>query len=286
MSSIESAFAERQRLRWLRPDAQRWLRPDSGRYRKPETFAPDGKSWREPAFDSALAALRREHAALRRALAEVKRAILARKAGFDPNQPRVPAGNSDGGQWTSGGGGSGGTGNDQSGEERSPLSFPYPMLLLEKPLARQELNTFLKEAAQWLVRAMRIGGPTASFLAALDALSWLDTDRPFIDAYLGEPRSLDELRRGVSEPRRGYNIHHIVEQTSADADGFSRELIDSSENLVRIPALKHWQITGWYMKNNREFGGLSPRDYLRGKDWNERVRVGHEALVRFEVLKK
>ena len=103
MSSIESAFAERQRLRWLRPDAQRWLRPDSGRYRKPETFAPDGKSWREPAFDSALAALRREHAALRRALAEVKRAILARKAGFDPDQPRVPAGNSDGGQWIASG---------------------------------------------------------------------------------------------------------------------------------------------------------------------------------------
>ncbi len=32
------------------------------------------------------------------------------KANFDPNQPRVPAGNSDGGQWTDagGGGGSGG----------------------------------------------------------------------------------------------------------------------------------------------------------------------------------
>jgi len=26
---------------------------------------------------------------------------------FDPNQPRVPAGNPDGGQWTDGGGGSG-----------------------------------------------------------------------------------------------------------------------------------------------------------------------------------
>lgn len=32
----------------------------------------------------------------------------ALKAGFDPNQPRVPAGNPRGGQWTSGGGGGGG----------------------------------------------------------------------------------------------------------------------------------------------------------------------------------
>lgn len=34
--------------------------------------------------------------------------VQAAKAGFDPNQPRVPAGNSDGGQWASGGGGSNG----------------------------------------------------------------------------------------------------------------------------------------------------------------------------------
>jgi hypothetical protein len=35
-----------------------------------------------------------------------------RRSGYDPNQPRVPAGNPDGGQWTSGGGmaGAGGTG--------------------------------------------------------------------------------------------------------------------------------------------------------------------------------
>lgn len=35
-------------------------------------------------------------------LHDLKRAV---KAGFDPNQPRVPAGNPDGGQWTSTGGG-------------------------------------------------------------------------------------------------------------------------------------------------------------------------------------
>ena len=33
-------------------------------------------------------------------LRELERAV---KAGFDPNQPRVPAGSSDGGRWTSGG---------------------------------------------------------------------------------------------------------------------------------------------------------------------------------------
>jgi hypothetical protein len=34
-------------------------------------------------------------------LRELERAV---KAGFDPNQPRVPAGRSEGGEWTGGGG--------------------------------------------------------------------------------------------------------------------------------------------------------------------------------------
>ena len=34
----------------------------------------------------------------------------------------------------------------------------------------------------------------------------------------------------------------------------SRSLIDSPENLVRIPTLKHWQITGWYMTPNEDYG--------------------------------
>ena len=50
--------------------------------------------------------LRSKNAALRVELAAL-RCILALKAGFDPNQPRVPAGRREGGQWTdSGSGGS------------------------------------------------------------------------------------------------------------------------------------------------------------------------------------
>jgi hypothetical protein len=54
---------------------------------------------------------------------------------------------------------------------------------------------------------------------------------------------------------------------------------------VRVPTLKHWEITGWYMTKNKDFGGVSPRDYLRGKSWDEKVRVGRDALIRYKVLK-
>jgi hypothetical protein len=59
--------------------------------------------------DTVNAHLHRLNWLLRAQVVEVKLRDLQRavKTGFDPNQPRVPAGNPDGGQWT--GGGEGGT---------------------------------------------------------------------------------------------------------------------------------------------------------------------------------
>jgi hypothetical protein len=88
-----------------------------------------------------------------------------------------------------------------------------------------------------------------------------------------------------ARPRKGYDTHHIVEQTPAEEDGFPRTMIDFPGNLVRIPRFKHWEITSWSMTKNKAFGGLSPREYLRGKDWAERTRVGLDALIQHGVLK-
>lgn len=67
-------------------------------------------------------------------------------------------------------------------------------------------------------------------------------------------------------------------------NGFPSSLVDGPENLVRIPRLKHWQITGWFATKNDDFGGLTPRDYPRGRSWDERFRVGQIALMKYEVL--
>jgi hypothetical protein len=45
------------------------------------------------------------------------------------------------------------------------------------------------------------------------------------------------------------------------------------------------EITSWYMTKNKAYGGLSPREYLRGKDWAERTSVGVDALIDHGVLK-
>jgi hypothetical protein len=115
-------------------------------------------------------------------------------------------------------------------------------------------------------------------------VSWIYDHYPYIALYLDPPRTLHELQAAVSRRERGYDVHHIVEQTPAEKDGLPRSLIDSPENLVRIPTLKDWQITGWYHTPDKRFGWLTPREYLRGRDWDERARIGRDALVYFGVL--
>ena len=105
-----------QRQRWLRPNAERWLHPDAQRWLTPEErkwLLPERKQAvaQPPHFEPVdLAALERAREHLLRLRSELlslraelkfRRFFCSLKAGFKPNQPRVPAGNPDGGQWTS-----------------------------------------------------------------------------------------------------------------------------------------------------------------------------------------
>ncbi len=100
-----------QRQHWTRHDAHLWLRHDAARWLKPGTdpadVYPTLKQQREAAEDAAfaaeIAASRRFLAALRAEVDELKAALARRRleeAKYSPSQPRVPAGNPRGGQWT------------------------------------------------------------------------------------------------------------------------------------------------------------------------------------------
>ncbi len=157
------------------------------------------------------------------------------------------------------------------------LAAPLPPIIpRERPATASEGNDVARVIARWLAqnRSHVIEGP-----------DWFFEYEPSVRAYLDPPKTLQELQRAVPTSNPGYDIHHIVERTSAEQDGFPQSIINAPENLVRIPRFKHWEITGWYMKMNESFGGISPRDYLRGKTWPERIGVGLDALIRHGVLK-
>jgi hypothetical protein len=109
-----SAYDLHQRERWTRHDAHLWIRHDAARFYKPGTdladVFPTLQRQREAAEDAAfaakIAASRRLLAALRAEVDEMKAARARRRleeAKYSPSQPRVPSGNSRGGQWTAGG---------------------------------------------------------------------------------------------------------------------------------------------------------------------------------------
>lgn len=106
-----------------------------------------------------------------------------------------------------------------------------------------------------------------------------------IRAAADPPQTYEEMQAGVGKRRPGYDDHHVVEQTWAEYFGISRSQINDPENVVSIPRLMHWRITGWYATKNRRFDGMSPREYLSDKSWDERRRIGQEVLVEFGVLK-
>lgn len=118
----------------------------------------------------------------------------------------------------------------------------------------------------------------------MNNVEWLDGHHDLVQAARDEPKTLEELQAGVGLNRPGYDDHHIVEQTWAEYFGFARSQIDDPSNLVSIPRLRHYQITGWYATPNADYNGLSPRQYLGDKGWEERRQVGLDALVRFKVL--
>ncbi len=120
MAAIDEHARTQRKARFMRADAWRYRRPRA-EHASPTCMADDART----EFIADLASIRRDLAALRLGLA----AIVARK--YDPDQPRLPAGQSGGGQWTDGGGMRHATlrtdGNDHSGE----LSRPVQSVTLE-----------------------------------------------------------------------------------------------------------------------------------------------------------
>jgi hypothetical protein len=326
MSGNDAIAREAQRRRWLRPDWQRWMREDADRFAPPAVEARGSRS--DHADDAEFAAelnrLRAQQGELRRMLAGVQFELALRRLRrkYSPEQPREPAGSSIGGRWTvapGAGVGAQATRNDTRvisdaspessfepgaryaanedrppgiGHNNGPILQDPPDVPQQRPPTEQAKNNFIKEAARWIATAIRAGRSFSPFVAAYEAMSWLDTDRPLIESYQDPPRSLEELQQAVSnKSAAGYNDHHIVEKAAARDANYPEEIIQAPDNKARIPTLKHWEITGWFQRANPRFKdpvtgeAISPRDYLKDKEWAERRRVGLEALIEFEVLK-
>jgi len=219
---------------------------------------------------------------------------LAYKCGFNPDQPRVPAGDPDGGQWTDESNAialpeivvtpAGGDGSNAATEGLDHLvqlagdipTGDSPEIPKERPSTSSDRTAALKLAAHLL-------GPTITVAELAKYGAWFVSNAAQIISYNDPPKTLEELQKAALEPRPGYDVHHIVERNQRDY--FSSDIIDDPDNLVLVPRLKHQEINGWYQRKNPAFGDESPRDYLDGRSWDVQRAVGLGALREFGVLK-
>ena len=246
-----------------------------------------------------------DHAALRLLFRRFGNAAPSFEKAGNPDQPRWPkyAPDSQGGRYAPGNAGGGspdsaiGMGHNGAppgeppgmGHNGGPPLDDLPHIPEEEPPTVRLTNNIIRSLAVWLAeRGVVALIPGLGEAAAIIQLGvWLYQYLPYLDAYVQPPQSLEDLQNAANDPQPGYQIHHIVEQTPAGREGFSEAEIEAPENRVRISTLKHWQISNWYSRANAEepFSGQTPRNYLRGKDWAEKVKIGRGALIRFGVLK-
>ncbi len=118
MPYVNPIWLEGRRRYWQRHDAHRFRRPDGSEYKSYATRLIEQRQAEEE--EARIAAeqeeMRETLSWLRRELAEVKFALAMRRIAhkYDPNQPRAPKGDPDGGQWTKEGGGD--AGKDEGGD--------------------------------------------------------------------------------------------------------------------------------------------------------------------------
>jgi hypothetical protein len=255
------------------------------------------------------------------------RTLFERK--YDPDQPRVPRGHPDGGQWTdgsdAGNDGDGGEGISGGGEDENPGERPLTDEEYKGILAvRDEIRTVLAETGDFgslLVQAAHRKGngrldelkklvkPLRAAIAEListnqlgrlylllklvevsareliglasDAEEWEEiiADKDF--RSFEEPEQFKEFYRHKSDPDRDW--HHIVEKGA----NFPEWMKHNTVNMVKIPRAKHWEITQFYSTPNKDwpYYGLSPREWLHGRSWEEHFEHGIDILKRFRGLK-
>ncbi|MEN9912338.1 MAG: hypothetical protein RI956_782 [Pseudomonadota bacterium] len=72
----------------------------------------------------------------------------------------------------------------------------------------------------------------------------------------------------------GQDIHHVVEQCQAARSGFSKSMINSTDNLVRLPKDVHNQISRYYSSSAGSNIPGTIRDSLNGQSFQNQLQYG------------
>jgi hypothetical protein len=173
----DDSYLRRHRQRWLRHDAHLWIRPDAARFFPPGTDPADinptlprkPDAAKEAAFEAEIEAEvakgYRLLAVLRQEVAELRAELKRRReleTKYSPSQPRVPAGNPRGGQWTDRSGGQGtvvGPSQDTGQSQDADLTLPMGNVELGDVSGSSEIGDLFRiKPSDTRVDGVQVGG--------------------------------------------------------------------------------------------------------------------------------
>jgi hypothetical protein len=226
-----------------------------------------------------VATLRANHAALRLELAAIRLCLALRYNPYWHLQPRVPAGNPDGGQWIESGPL---TAGPLSGGVQ--LAGPLPLLAI------------IARAAPAAYRALRLVTRRIAPLLRRLPDDW-SGDQPEEGAFdepsrrMGPPtprrpehehvrfRTAEELRNYLGPAGPGRQWHHIVEARLAGRR-FPAELIHSTDNVVNLPIEMHRQVSARMSSKTELTGRKTMREWLESRPFEEQYEFGLRLIRR------
>jgi len=182
-----------------------------------------------------------------------------------------------------------GIGHNNPPEKMEPEATDPKPPLLQLPETRPDKTyPWGREIADALVSAAVIGSEATIYGISkmVDDVGWLANQYANIESYLDPPKTYEELSGNaqIKGKHPGYEDHHIVEQGEHNSY-LDQSKIQSPENTVRIPYYRHKDVQQYYQTPNPALGGLTPREYLHGKSFEEQFRFGLEVLRKFGIMK-
>lgn len=96
--------------------------------------------------------------------------------------------------------------------------------------------------------------------------------------------TFDDLKDYIGSPGEGNAWHHIVEQSQIKNSGFSVNKVHNVNNIIALPNGKgsiHAKISGHYSSKPDFTNGLTVRQWLTGKSFEEQFDYGIEILSQY-----
>jgi hypothetical protein len=166
---------------WIRHDAARFVRPGFDPADVFPTLARKPDAAKAAAFEAKIAARYRLLAELREQVAELRAQLKRRRAleaKYSPSQPRVPAGNPRGGQWTDRSGGQGtvaGPSEDTGQSHDADLTQPMGNVDIGDVSGSNELGDLFRIKPDGTrVEGVEVGGDVIRVCIARGISSWKD----------------------------------------------------------------------------------------------------------------